>query len=191
LGVVQITRVNLPIVRDLGCEWGVIAASGRTNFNSVDNIRRLCDAFNKSADLATQAGIKLAYHMHAPDFEPVEGRMPFEIMIQETQPNMKYQLDVCWVLAGGADPAQLIKKYSMRIVSFHLKDLSRDKKVATPGDGLVDFAAIHEAARSIDSPIFFVERDGLAGLDPTVEATRSYKYLQKLGWGKAGDAGKT
>jgi sugar phosphate isomerase/epimerase len=145
----------------------------------------LCDSFNKSAVLAEQAGIKLAYHMHATDFVPVEGRMPFEIMIQETGPNMKYELDVCWALAGGADPAQLIKKYPARIVSFHLKDLSKDKMVATPGDGMVDFASIHEAASAIDNPIFFVERDGLAGRDPVVEATRSYKYLQSLGWGKA------
>src|SRR5579863_8665416 len=34
LGIVQLTRVNLPIARDLGCEWGVIAASGISNFDS-------------------------------------------------------------------------------------------------------------------------------------------------------------
>lgn len=185
LGIVQIARINVPMARDLGCEWGVIASSGVTNFKSIDNILRLCDAFNQSSQVARQGGIRLAYHMHAIDFVPVQGRMPFELMLEHTDAGVQYQLDVCWAQDGGATPADLINKYASRIVSFHLKDLDKEKKIATPGDGIVDFAAIHEAARKIDRPIFFVERDGMNGRDPVVEATRAYQYLHSLGWGEA------
>jgi sugar phosphate isomerase/epimerase len=185
LGVVQVARINLPLARDLGCEWGIIAASGHSNFATVDSIRRLCDAFNRSNELAHQIGLKLSYHMHAPDFEPVEGRMPFEVMIENTDSSLRYQLDVCWALAGGKDPAELINQYSSRLVSFHLKDLTKDKKAATPGDGTVDFAGIFSACQKVSSPLFYLERDGAPGLDPVQEATRGYRYLHGLGWGTA------
>jgi sugar phosphate isomerase/epimerase len=185
IGVVQVARINLPLARDLGCEWGVIAASGHNNFTSLDNVRGLCDAFNKSNVIAQQIGLKLSYHMHAPDFEPVEGRMPFEIMIENTDASIRYQLDVCWALAGGRDPVELIKQYSARLVSFHLKDLTKDKKVAAPGDGIVDFAGIYAASKAVAGPLFYLERDGAPGLDPVQEATRGYKYLHGLGWGTA------
>lgn len=185
LGIVQIARINLPLARDLGCEWGVVAASGRSNFASVDSIRRLCDAFNKSNDIAHQMGLKLSYHMHAPDFEPVEGKMPFEVMIENTDSSIRYQLDVCWALAGGKDPVELINQYFSRLVSFHLKDLTRDKKIATAGDGIVDFRGIFIASQKVRDPLFYFERDGAPGLDPVREATRGYKYLHDLGWGMA------
>jgi sugar phosphate isomerase/epimerase len=185
LGIVQIARINVPIARDLGCEWGVIASSGVSNFKSIDAILRLCEAFNESYQVARQGGIRFAYHMHAIDFQPVQGRMPFELMIEHTDSGVQYQLDVCWAQDGGATPADLINRYASRIVSFHLKDLDKDKRIATPGDGVVDFATIHEAARKIEKPIFFVECDGINGRDPVVEATRAYRYLHGLGWGKA------
>ena len=184
LAIPQLARINVPIARDLGCEWGVLASSGVSNFKTLDGVKRLCDSFNVANQVAKAGGIKFAYHMHAIDFEPVQGRMPFEMMLEQTDPSVMYQLDVCWATEGGANPADLINKYANKIVSFHLKDLDKDKKVATPGDGVVDFAAIHAAAARIRDPIFFVERDGLNGRDPVVEATRSYRYLQKLGWGR-------
>jgi sugar phosphate isomerase/epimerase len=180
----QLARINAPIARDLGCEWGVLASSGISNFRSIESIRRLCDSFNEANEVTKKTGLKFAYHMHAIDFEPVQGRMPFEMMLDQTAPDVRYQLDVCWAQAGGATPADLVNKYASKIVSFHLKDLDNERKVATPGDGVVDFAAIHKAAAKIQDPIFFVERDGLNGRDPVVEATRAYKYLQSLGWGK-------
>lgn len=180
----QLARINVPIARDLGCEWGVLASSGPSNFTTVDSIRRLCDSFNEANEVSKKAGMKFAYHMHAVDFEPVQGRMPFEIMLEQTDPGMRYQLDVCWSLAGGAEPAALVNKYASKIVSFHLKDVDKQNQIATPGDGRVNFAALFESARRIRDPIFFVERDGLNGRDPVVEATRAYKYLQGLGWGQ-------
>ena len=185
LGIEQITRINIDAMHEFGCEYGVIGASGLANFKTIDAIKRLCEAFNHCAEQGKKAGIKIAYHMHATDFEPVQGQMPFEIMLRETGPDMYYQLDVCWAKAGGASPSDIIRRYHDRIVSFHLKDLDKENHPATPGDGTVDFRAIHDAVATVKDPLFFVERDQLAGRDPFVEARRSYQYLQTLGWGKA------
>jgi sugar phosphate isomerase/epimerase len=182
-GIVQVARVNVPLARDLGCEWAVVAASGPTNMQSLDNVRRMCDALNAANEIARKAGIGLSYHGHGPDYRTLQGQNVFELMLANTDAAIRYELDVAWVAAGGADPVALIEKHAARIVSFHLKDWNKSTgKAGTPGDGDIDFAGIYRAAARIDRPIFNVECEGGQGVDLTREARRSLEHLRPLGW---------
>jgi sugar phosphate isomerase/epimerase len=53
---------------------------------------------------------------------------------------------------------EVIDKHRQRVTSFHLKDATRAGKAGTCGDALLDFAAIHKAARHIENPLFYVEQ---------------------------------
>lgn len=181
-GIVQLTRVNVPLARDLGCEWAVVAASGPTNVQSLDQVRRMCDAINAANDIARKAGIGLSYHGHGPEYRSLEGQNVFEFMLAHTDSTIRYELDVAWVAAGGADPVALIEKHAARIVSFHLKDWNKAGKAVTVGDGAIDFAGIYRAAARIERPIFNVECEGGPGVDLTREARRSLEHLRPLGW---------
>jgi len=183
--IVPIARATAPVARDLGCEWGVIASSATSSYKSVDSIKRLCNAFNEASVITKQAGLKFGYHMHAIDFTPVDGVLPYGLLLEQTDPWVRYELDVCWAEAGGVNPADFIRNHPQKIASFHLQDLSREKKVANPGDGIIDFKAIHEAARTLDNPMFLVDRDGVTGDARVEQAKRAFRYLQDLGWGKA------
>jgi sugar phosphate isomerase/epimerase len=183
-GILDIARINLPLARDLGCTWGVIAASGRSNFKSREGILTLCDSFNRANRLAREFGLHLSYHMHAADFISVEGFVPFDLLVENTDASIRFQLDVCWAAAAGTDPAALIRSHHRRIVSLHLKDLAANRtESATAGDGILDFSQIHAASAAIEHPLFYVERDGGPGVDPIKEARRAFDYLQPLGWG--------
>lgn len=181
-GIVQIARVNVPIARDLGCKWAVVAASGPRNMQSLASVKQMCEALNRAHEIAAQAGIGLSYHGHRPDFSVVEGENVFDLMLRETNPAIRFELDVAWVAAAGADPVALIKQHASRIVSFHLKDWTAQGKAATAGDGGLDFKAIHRAAAKIDDPIFNVECEGGANVDLTEQARRALAYLRPLGW---------
>jgi len=183
--IVPIARTTVPIARDLGCEWGVIASSATSSYKSVDSIKRLCNAFNEASVIAKQAGLKFGYHMHSIDFTPVDGVLPYELLLEQTDAAVRYELDVCWAEAGDVKPAAFIAKYPKKIVSFHLQDLTPEKKVANPGEGIIDFKAIHEAARKLDNPMFLVDRDGVTGDARVEQAKQAFRYLQSLGWGKA------
>ena len=183
--IVPIARATVPIARDLGCEWGVIASSATSSYQSVDSIKRLCNAYNEASVIAKQAGLKFGYHMHSIDFTPVDGVLPYGLLLEQTSPLVRYELDVCWAEAGGVNPATFIGKYPKKIVSFHLQDLTPEKKVANPGNGIVDFKAIHEAARHIENPMFLVDRDGVTGDARVEHAKQAFRYLQGLGWGNA------
>jgi sugar phosphate isomerase/epimerase len=183
--IVSVARATVPVARDLGCEWGVIASSATSSYKSIDSIKRLCDAFNEASVIAEQGGLKFGYHMHSIDFTPVDGMLPYQLLLEQTDAAVRYELDVCWAEAGGVNPAAFIGKYPKKIVSFHLQDLTPEKKVANPGDGIIDFKAIHEAARKVDNPMFLVDRDGLTGNARVEQAKQAFRFLQGLGWGKA------
>ena len=181
-GIVQLARVNVPLARDLGCEVLVQGGTGPANMQSLDNVRRMCEAMNRANEIVRRAGLKLSFHNHAPEFREVEGRRPFDVMIENTDASIRYELDVAWVAGGGADPVATIDKYRQRVSSFHLKDLDKAGKAATCGDGVLDFAAIREAAQRIESPLFYVECEGAPAGDPAREPARALKYLRSIGW---------
>ncbi|MBB6096469.1 sugar phosphate isomerase/epimerase [Povalibacter uvarum] len=181
-GIVQVARVNVPIARDLGCKWAVVAGSGARNMQSLAAVKQMCAALNQAHEIAAQAGIGLSYHGHRPEFSVLEGENVFDVMLRETHPAIRFELDVAWVAAAGADPVALIERHAARIVSFHLKDWTAQGKAATAGDGSIDFKAIHRAAAKIDDPIFNVECEGGQNVDLTEQARRAIDYLRPLGW---------
>lgn len=183
LGIVQVARVNLPLARDLGCEWGMIAASGPSSFTSIDAVRRMAEALNKADDIAKAMGLRLSYHNHSLDFTRVEGRVPFDVLLANTNPRIRFELDVCYVKAGGGDTVDVVKRHADRIVSFHLKDIDPKGVQATPGDGILDFGAILRAATRVDDPLFYLEINLPQGADPLAEVNKGYHYLHDLGWG--------
>jgi sugar phosphate isomerase/epimerase len=181
-GIVQLARVNVPLARDLGCELLVQGGTGPANMQSLDSVRRMSEAMNRANEIVRRAGLKLSFHNHASEFREVEGRRPFDVMIENTDASIRYELDVAWVAGGGADPVATIDKHRQRISSFHLKDLDQAGKAATCGDGVLDFAAIRKAAQRIENPLFYVECEGAPAGDPAREPARALKYLRSIGW---------
>jgi len=183
VAIVQIARAMSGPVRDLGAKYVVIAGSGKLNTSDLDHVNRFAQALNDANKLVREKGLILSFHAHAPEFTPVEGKVPFNVLIERTDASIKYELDVYWSTLGGGDgdPVAVIHKYADRIGLFHLKDMDKDKKIATPGEGTFDFAAIKIAAEKCDNPYFYVERDNAP--DPLAAATKAYQYLHKLGYG--------
>lgn len=183
VGVVQLARALGPLTRDVGAQYATIAGGGKLNFSSADNVMRFADALNRANAIVRPMGLTLSFHPHAPEFTKLPGgQEPMDLIVKNTEATIRYELDVYWSMMGaGEAPEATINRFGNRIGLFHLKDADKDKKIATPGDGMIDFAAIKAAAMKLDKPYFFVERDGAT--DPVDTSTRSYAYLHKLGYG--------
>jgi sugar phosphate isomerase/epimerase len=183
VGVVQLARALGPLTRDVGARYATIAGGGRLNFSSVDNVMRFADGLNRADAIVRPMGLTLSFHPHAPEFTKLPGgQEPMDLIVKNTEPTIRYELDIYWsALGSGETPTATIARFGNRIGLFHLKDMDREKKITTPGDGTFDFAAIKAAAARLDNPYFFVERDGAP--DPVDAATRSYAYLHRLGYG--------
>jgi sugar phosphate isomerase/epimerase len=183
--IIQVVKIGVPLARDLGCQWAGIGAIGRSSFVSLDALKRICDSMNACADIAQAAGLKFFYHNHAQDFRPLEGRIPFEFIIEHTQPNLRMEIDSGWAMTEGYDVVPMIDKFASRIDLVHLRDANAKHETTIPGDGLVDFNKIKAACAKLNKPIYYMEGNGRPEPECIAEATRAYRYLHGLGWGRA------
>jgi sugar phosphate isomerase/epimerase len=157
----------------------------------LDAIKRLADNLNKAAKSADANGIKLCYHNHAFEFEPMEGTTPLETLMKDTDPKLVgLEMDIFWVVTGGQDPKALLKKYAGRVPLLHLKDRAMP---AAPhynedvprtdfkevGHGAIDIPGVLAVASEVGVKHYFVEQDATPG-DPVVSLKQSYEYLSTL-----------
>ncbi|MGD9915308.1 MAG: sugar phosphate isomerase/epimerase family protein [Rhizobiaceae bacterium] len=79
----------------------------------------------KVGETVRKAGYEFAWHNH--DFEMKtlpDGSVP-QTLIMDAAPEIGWEMDVAWVVRGGADPLPWIDRYGRRIVAVHVKDIAR------------------------------------------------------------------
>ena len=95
-------------------------------------------------------------------------------------------LDTFWIQAGGANPAEYIRRYAGRIPVIHLKDYQFatgevKNSICAIGDGNINFGAVAAAAADSGVEYMLVEQDTCHGEDPFSAMKRSYDYLKAMG----------
>jgi sugar phosphate isomerase/epimerase len=151
-----------------------------TPIGTLDEVKASIEVLNKSAEAAKKAGLIFCYHNHDAEFRKVEGEVPYEMFLSQTNPDhLKMELDVAWAIKGGYDPAALFQKHPGRFPLWHLKDLSQDHKTIEPlGNGIIDYKSIFTHAKKAGLQHLFVEHDMPA--DPFASITTSMKTLKGI-----------
>jgi sugar phosphate isomerase/epimerase len=157
---------------------------------TLDGYRRIADRCNAGAALAKEAGIQLSYHNHQFEFQPLaEGKSGFDIFMAGFSPEMKFELDIFWVKAGGIEPVELMQKLKGRISQVHLKDLKAgltlpdygslpEDAFKELGQGIIPMEPIIEAAAAAGVEHCHVEQD--QSPDPIASIGMSMEYLRAL-----------
>ncbi len=175
--------------KELGLTHLVVPYLHEHNRKSLDDYRRVAGRLNQAAVIAKDAGIQLAYHNHAFEYQPMEGSSGFEIFENEFTSEMKFELDVFWIRAAGLDPLECLKRLSGRVSQLHLKDLKGG--LALPlygglpkeafkelGKGMIPMEPIIEAAKKAGVQHCHVEQDHSP--HPLASITESVRYLKSL-----------
>ena len=105
-----------------------------------DTIRRMNEAYTA----AKAVGMRVGYHNHMKEFETVDGVTKFERIFGETPDDFLVQVDIGWATAAGQDVPALLRKYSKRIETVHIKEFHPDDKTAVVGEGTVQWPAMME-----------------------------------------------
>jgi len=146
---------------------------------NANDIKSLVNWVNVAAKRVQNAGLKLSYHNHNFEFEPVEGQMLMEVLLKNTDPDLvDFEMDVYWVIRAGQDPVQWLENYPGRFKLIHAKDMDKaDQKLNTEvGSGSIDFKKIFKAARSEGVKYYIVEQENFK-IDPYASIAQSNKYL--------------
>jgi len=132
------------------------------------------------------AGLRLSYHNHSFEFEkfPSDSRCKLDILMEATKPeNLCAELDLAWVLVGGADPAAYIRKYKGRCPVVHAKDVvlaknGKKQQFKPLGQGELNWPEIFVAGDEAGIEWYVYEQDSGEG-SPFDFAHASYEFLAK------------
>jgi sugar phosphate isomerase/epimerase len=161
----------------------VCASQPRELFSNLDGLKIVCDNLNEASANATAHGMTLGYHNHWSEFQLVNGRSAYEIMLEGLDPQIFMEVDVYWAQAAGVDPALLVRKLGKRVPLLHLKDGPADKEspMVAVGEGSVDIPAVVHAGNE-NTEWLVLELDRCA-TDIVEAAAKSARYLLEKGLG--------
>ena len=141
------------------------------------DVRRFAAELGVLAGRFADRGIRLGYHNHAFEFDPIDGTTVWDILLAELPPVVALELDVYWAAYGGQDPVALMGQAPDRIHLLHMKDRSAGPEPhdLPAGEGTLDLPAIIAAGDAIGVEWFIAEQD-----EPRVvidDIASAYRYL--------------
>jgi sugar phosphate isomerase/epimerase len=132
----------------------------------------------------TAAGRSFAWHNHNFEFAPLpDGSTPMEHILAAA-PDIGWEIDVAWVIRGGADPRHWIEREGRRIVAVHVKDIARPGDAvgedgwADVGHGTVDWPGLMAALGGSAARFYVMEHDNPSDFERfarrSIEAARAF-----------------
>jgi sugar phosphate isomerase/epimerase len=159
-----------------------------------DGWKRAIDTFNHAGEISKKSGIQFAYHNHWFEFLPVNGKLPYDMLLEQCDPDLvKMELDLCWITVAGADPLTYFNRYPGRFPLVHVKDMKKLPKVSASGgqdfgdslkdmtavgSGIIDWKRIFGQSEKAGIKHYIVEHDKPEA--PFESIKTSYGYLSKL-----------
>lgn len=154
---------------------------------SLDDFKKFADEFNACGEICRKAGIRFAYHNHDYSFKELEGKLPQDLMMENTDAaTVDYEMDMYWVVTAGQDPIAWLKKYPNRFRACHIKDRTRnvavDEKDASCvlGQGSIDYGKVLKAAKKQGMKFFIVEQEKFDGTTPMQAIKANAAFMKKL-----------
>jgi sugar phosphate isomerase/epimerase len=162
----------------------LIIAWLKPQLRTAEGFTNLAAQMNAAAPILKKRGKELAYHNHDFEFHPIGAGTAFDILWNNTDPNLiKAELDLFWAKRGGVDPIAYMQKLGNRVTNLHLKDQSKTDptKFAEVGTGTMDFRAIMSAAAKLNVKFGVVEQDDSYGQNPLDLLRTSLTNLKQMG----------
>lgn len=165
----------------IGHEYVLIAWTPAEERKTLDDWKRIGAKFNRAAEAARRSGLKFGYHNHDFEFKPIDGKVPFDVLLAETDRDLvKIEMDLYWITLAGGDPFTYFQQYPGRFPMVHVKDLKKGppSQMVDVGAGDINFKAIFKRHEQAGIQHYFVEHDEPA--DPWASVEASYRYLKGL-----------
>jgi sugar phosphate isomerase/epimerase len=162
--------------KTIGHQYVVCPYLAESERTSLDDYRQRAKGFSAFGERCTEAGVQFAYHNHDFEFTEMDGTLPYDVLLSETDPeHVKMELDLYWIVEAGYDPLTYIEKNPARYPLCHVKDRGPDGGMVSVGAGTIDFASIFRKAQFEH---YFVEHDNPENPMQSIET--SHRTLSQL-----------
>lgn len=160
-------------------------------YGSLAGTRELIAEYNEVCAFLRNNGLRFGLHNHWWEFmQRPDNRIAYQVLHEEMDPDIFFQIDTYWVQTAGLDPAAVIRELGNRVRSLHIKDGAAEyfegigeephPPMSPVGQGTLDFGAIARAAESyVEWNV--IEADEVAG-DPFRLLDESLQYMVSNGY---------
>jgi sugar phosphate isomerase/epimerase len=154
---------------------------------TLDDYKKFAARFNECGQIAKAAGIHFAYHNHDYSFIPVDGEVPQDIFMQNTDAGLvDYEMDIYWVVTANQNPQEWLKKYKGRFKACHIKDRMKNAPAGEKnasvvlGTGSIDYPAILKVAKENGMKYYIVEQEKYDGTTPMQSSKANAAFMKQL-----------
>ena len=184
------THVNAEEVRDnptafvdtaaeIGHDYVTVAWLQEESRKTIDDYKRWAEVFNRLGEACRQNGMRAAYHNHEFEFLALDGVIPFDLLLNETEPELlDFEVDFYWVREAGLAIRDVLALAPERMTMSHIKDMDASGDMVRVGDGTIDFAGILADPVAASIKHCFVEHD--YPIDPFRSVAYSYYTFNSI-----------
>jgi sugar phosphate isomerase/epimerase len=155
-------------------------------YRSLEGTMELISIYNESSKFARANGLEFGIHNHWWEYRNnVGGRYVYEVLLENLDKNIFFEVDTYWVKVAGKDPAAIVRLMGSRAPLLHIKDgpakwndslpVDEPDPMTPVGQGTQDFPAIVKAADG-NTEWMVVEMDRTS-IDVFEALKESYAYL--------------
>ena len=167
----------------IGMQYVTFAWIDEAFRKDVDGWKRVGEKLTRLAEKAAAAGLALCYHNHSYEFKPLQGQVPYDVLLASSDPKLVLgEMDLFWITDGNQDPLAYFAKYPGRFPQVHVKDMGPgpgpDHTMVDVGKGVIDWKKIFAHAEQAGIKHYYVEHDNPP--HPLDDIKVSYEYLKDL-----------
>ena len=163
-------------------------------YKTEEGTLELVRMYHEANEFARSNGLRFGIHNHWWEYEKQEtGKYPFEVLLENLDPSVFFEIDTYWVTVAGHDPVDIIRTFKDRAELLHIKDgpaiysnsLDADEPdpMSALGTGKIDIPGIADAS-AMSARYYVVELDLVEG-DVFDALRKSYDFMIDRGYAKA------
>jgi len=174
-------KTALDASKTIGHEFIVMPWIPAERRKTLDDWKNFAQVFNRAGQMARDAGIQFAYHNHDFEFPKLDGQIPYDVLLQNTDPKLvQLEIDLYWITKAGQDPLTYFSRWPGRVPLVHVKDSAGppDHKMVDVGQGKIDWKRIFAKKDQAGIKHAFVEHDQPP--QPFEDIAVSYRNLSQL-----------
>jgi len=138
---------------------------------------------NEIAEKVRSEGMRVGYHNHAIEFQPMEGDLSWDIFFGATVLDVVMQLDTGNAMHGGVSPdgiLEILKRYPSRAATVHLKEFSSTNKQALIGEGEMKWKEFFSLCETIGGTEWYIVEQESYAFPPLECVRRCIKNLREM-----------
>lgn len=180
--ILKDAEVFIPRLARLGARTMGTSVGRANRVKTPAELDAQAEMVRKLTEMCKAHGVVLNLHNHTYEIE--NGEYDLKGTLARV-PDAKLGPDLNWLVRGGVDPVDFIKRYGNRLVFLHLRDQAADGKwTEALGEGIMDYVAIGKALREVgfagDAMIELAHERGFKLTRPLRESWRmSREYVRK------------